>query len=134
MSGLLSEQSFFVIHELHPLLVIHVREQRPSEVVVVTPANVGTVELLGDGNAVVETDLRPDRRHLDQNQIHYSSSQVTEARSRFTHLLQEVSEGAEVDGVGVAERAVDVEQDGLQRRQLRQGAAASELRGHRDTG
>jgi len=46
-------------------------------------------------------------------------------RIHSTHLLQELSEGAEVDGVGVAERAVDVEQDGFQRRQLRQGAAAS---------
>jgi hypothetical protein len=51
-----------------------------------------------------------------------------EFNSTSTHLLQEVSEGAEVDGVGVAERAVDVEQDGFQRRHLRQGAAASELR------
>jgi hypothetical protein len=61
MSGLLSEQSFFVIHELHRLLVIHVREQRPSEVVVVSPTNGGTVELLGDGNTVVEASLlKPD--------------------------------------------------------------------------
>jgi hypothetical protein len=33
-----------------------------------------------------------------------------------------------VDGVGIAERAVDVEEDGFQRRQLRQGAAAKEFR------
>ena len=44
------------------------------------------------------------------------------------YLLQELAEGGEVDGVGVAEGAVDVEQDGFQRRQLPQGAAAPELR------
>jgi len=44
------------------------------------------------------------------------------------YLLQELAEGAEVDGVGVAEGAVDVEQDGFQRGQLLQGAAAPEFR------
>jgi len=52
----------------------------------VPAADVGAVELLGDGDTVVETDL-----------------------------LQELAEGAEVNGVGVAEGAVDVEQDGFQR-------------------
>jgi len=40
--------------------VIHVREQRPGEVVVVPAADVGAVELLGDGDTVVETNLQPD--------------------------------------------------------------------------
>lgn len=55
--ALLSKQRFLVIHELHSLPVIHVREERPGEVVVVPAADVGAVELLGDGNAAVETDL-----------------------------------------------------------------------------
>lgn len=96
MSGLLSEERFFVIHELHRLIEIHIREQRPGEVVIVASADVGAEELLGNGNAIVET-----------------------------HLLQKLAESEEVDGVGVAESAVDVEQDGLQRRLLRQSATAA---------
>jgi hypothetical protein len=61
MSGLLSEHSFFVIHEPHRLLVIHAREQRPGEVVVVAPADVGAVELLRDGDTAVEAGLRAGR-------------------------------------------------------------------------
>jgi hypothetical protein len=52
-----------------------------------------------------------------------SAVDETSRRSYGTHLLKELLEGTEVDGVGVGEGAVDVEQDGLQRRQLRQGAA-----------
>ena len=59
-SCLLSEERLLVIHELQSLLVIHVREQGPGEVVVVPAADVGAVELLGDGDTVVETYLQPD--------------------------------------------------------------------------
>jgi len=59
-SCLLSEERLLVIHELQSLLGIHVREQGPGEVVVVPAADVGAVELLGDGDTVVETNLQPD--------------------------------------------------------------------------
>jgi hypothetical protein len=139
-----------VIHELHRLVEFHVREQRPGEVIVVPPADVCAVELLGDGNAVVETDLKRRRPLIRHNikrcrTVQSSSGQSTEmccavqkhssgeamhgeqridsaARGQGTHLLQKLAEGEEVDGIGVAEGAVDVEQDGLQRRHLRQSS------------
>jgi hypothetical protein len=45
------------------------------------------------------------------------------------HLLQQLAEGEEVEGIRVAEGAVDVEEDGLQRRELLQIAAARGFRG-----
>jgi hypothetical protein len=56
-SGVLPEQRFLVVQEFQRLAVVHVREQPRREVLVVHPANGGAVEVLGDGNAVVETDL-----------------------------------------------------------------------------
>lgn len=129
---LLSEEGLFVIHEFHGLVKVHVREQRPGEVIVVPPADVGAEELLGDGNAVIETHLkRPihKRRFCFSRRSHGGAcvAEVEPDQSSRTHLLQQLPEGEEVDGVGVAERAVDVEQDCLQRRLVRQSAAASEF-------
>ena len=40
--------------------MVELREQSAGEGVVVPPADVGAVELLGDGDSIVETNLQGD--------------------------------------------------------------------------